>query len=134
MPLKQIPDWQVMIERAAKNQHVFVAEFVVDDVIIVETKNSRYFFKIVDPEHRRVVMTSSNPECPGPIEGCLQGSLISSWGSSICAGRISLNQGISFTSAALMERGVLEIRTSPVRAVYYRGAQLLPQNQAGTVQ
>jgi len=129
---RRMPDWHAMIDIAAKNQHVLVSRLGKDDVLVIETERHRYSFRILDPERRRVVMTSDDPSYPGPIEGCLQGSKVSPWGSSIFADRVAIGLVPVFSSASFLPRLVPpEIDLPPAKAVVLNGFPLLPVAPTG---
>jgi hypothetical protein len=129
----KVPDWQAMIDRAAEQQCVFVSDFDAGDVIIVDTLHHRYLFKVLEPERRRVEMTSNHPDWPGPIVGCLQGSLISPIGMSLMGNRIAVGLCACFTCMSPDGIRPMEIRTTAVRAVFYKGARLLPSDPKSPV-
>jgi hypothetical protein len=132
---RKVPDWHAMIELAAKNEYVLVSRLGKDDVLVLETERHRYSFLILDPEKRRVRMTSDDPSHPGPIEGCLQGSKVSPWGSSIFSDRVALGLVPVFSSAAFLPRLIPpEIDLPPAKAVFLNGFPLLPVASTGLKQ
>lgn len=125
MPL--VPNWQAMIDAAAARQYLLVAELRKDDELVLVTERHRYAFRVLDPERRRVEMTSDDPGFPGPIEGCLQGSKISPWGSSIFLGRVAIGLVAVFSSPSFLPRLVPpEIDLPPARQIVLNGFAVLP--------
>ncbi|HTM69089.1 MAG TPA: hypothetical protein VL426_07435 [Candidatus Binatia bacterium] len=135
MPRVPVPDWHAMIDAAAKRQYVLVGELRKDDELVIVTESHRYKFRLLDPEHRRVEMTSDDPVHPGPVEGCLQGSKLSPWGSSIFAGRVAIGLCAVFSSASFLPRLIPpEIDLPPTASVVLNGFPLLPVAPTGFAQ
>jgi hypothetical protein len=129
---RRVPDWHAMIATAAKNEYILVSQLSKDDVLVLQTEQHRYSFRILDPSRRRVEMTSDDPSYPGPIEGCLQGSKVSPWGSSIFSDRVALGLVAVFSSAAFLPRLIPpEIDLPSAKAVFLNGYPLLPIAPSG---
>lgn len=132
---RKVPDWHAMIALAAQNQYVLVSRLGKDDVLVIQTEKHRYSFRILEPGRRRVEMTSDDPGYPGPVEGCLQGSKVSPWGSSIFSDRVALGLVAVFSSAAFLPRLIPpEIDLPPAKAVFLNGFPLLPVAPTGFTQ
>ena len=133
MPL--VPNWQAMIDAAAKRQYLLVSELRKGDELVVVTERHRYALKLLDPERRRVSLTSDDPDLPGPVEGCLQGSKVSPWGSSIFMDRVAIGLVPVFSSAAFLPRLVPpEVDLPPPLQLVLNGFAVLPTASAGLPQ
>ena|SRR5688572_5032941 len=127
-----VPDWQALIDRAATNQHVRIEELAAGDVLDILGGGRRYSLRVIDPARRRVELTSDDPRCPGPVEGCLQGSKVSPWGSSIFMGRIAIGLCPVFSSPAFLpDLMPPEIDLSFVERIMLGGVVILPTDPSG---
>lgn len=125
--LQAVPNWHALIDRAASQQHVRIEDFSAGDVLGIAAAGRQYSLRIIDPERRRVELTSDDPRCPGPVDGCLQGSKISPWGSSIFMGRIAIGLCAVFSSALFLPALVPpEIDLPPADRISVGGIVILP--------
>lgn len=130
MPL--VPDWQAMIAEAAKRQYLLVSQLRKDDLLVIVTERHRYTLRVLDPEHRRVELTSDDPACPGPVEGCLQGSKVSPWGSSLFLDRVAIGLCAVFSSPAFLPRLIPpEVDLPPADQIVLNGFVVLPAASGG---
>ena len=126
-----VPKWDVRIERAAAQQFLRIEDVAAGSVIEILAAGRRYALRVIDPARRRVELTSDDDRCIGPVEGCLQGSKISPWGSSIFMGRIAISLCPVFSSAAFApELMPPEIDLPPVDHVRLDGVAVLPAEDA----
>lgn len=123
----QAPNWQAHIERAAALEHLRIDELAAGDVLGIVAAGRQYALRIIDPARRHVELTSDDPRCIGPIEGCLQGSKISPWGSSIFMGRVAIGLCPVFSSPAFLpELMPPEIDLPPADRITLGGVVILP--------
>lgn len=128
--LHAVPNWQALIERAAAHRHLRIEELAADDVLGIAAAGRQYSLRIIDPARRRVALTSDDARCPGPIEGCLQGSKISQWGSSIFMGRIAIGLCPVFSSPAFLpDLFPPEIDLPPVDRIMVGGVVILSADE-----
>jgi hypothetical protein len=124
------PAYEALIARAAKNEYLQVEELRFGEVLSAVTAYHRYDFVILDSAHRRVSMTSDHPRWRGPHEGFIQGSLLSSWTSSVLVGRVAIGLSLVFSSPDFVTRDALpEIRTTPLRVVLLNGRHVLSESK-----
>lgn len=128
-----VPNWQAIIDRAGAKQHLRFEDLSAGDVIGLAAAGRRYSLRVIDPARRRVELTSDDERCLGPVEGCLQGSKISPWGSSIFMGRIAIGLCPVFSSPAFLP-GLMppEIDLPPVDRVTLGGVVVLPAGTDGS--
>ena len=125
--VQAVPNWQALIDRAAAQQHLRVDELDVGDVLGIVAAGRQYSLRVIDPARRRVELTSDDPRCIGPVEGCLQGSKISPWGSSIFMGRVAIGLCAVFSSPAFLPELVPpEIDLPPADRITLGGIVILP--------
>ena len=116
------PHIATALERVGETPALTIAELHVGDVVDLESKNHRYRVEILDPETKRVRVTSNGPHVTEPTEMFIAGSLLIPFGSMIMVGRIVLGHCIEF---ATRRNGPMII--TPVRSIDVNGVRFFPR-------
>lgn len=97
-------DFELLVKKAAEENGIFIQNLKSGDVLRVETEGGYFYeFTVVLPEKKLVLVTSNNPFIPQRLV-CMHiyGSLLTSIGSSIRDGWISLGHRIELNGWVLM--------------------------------
>jgi hypothetical protein len=117
------PRLAAALEKCDDMPSLRVADLEPGDVLEIETKNHRYAMLVLDPDARKVRVSSDGPHVPAPTEMVVSGSLLVPHGSMIMTGRVALGHCVEFTPAV---GGRLVV--TPVRSIAVNGVRVFPRD------
>lgn len=80
------PRLLALMDKAEKESGIFIKDLKTGDIVEIETRNSVYTLKILDPQKNKVEMISTNSNKPGPEVTYANGSSLTGTGNMVKLG------------------------------------------------
>lgn len=108
--------------RKTEQKGILIQELGTGDIIVIETKNSRYILKVLDPEKQKVEITKTEGDLhqhfQKPTVTCVQGSCLTRMGTAIRIGWIAAGHRLELTSGNVV--------LTAAQRIFVNGKQIFP--------